>query len=217
MKTLLQTKWMSALLLVVSFALIYNPWIKFPYTFCVIIAFILLATFLQDGNLKALNFKTIGVRQIGIIAACYLLLEFSMDFIVDPIINRICGESADYSMFAALQGRTDKYVEWLFKMWISAAIGEEMLFRGFAFAQLQRIIGDRKIPIVLISAAMFALPHLYQGVAGLLSTFVFGIAFALIYMRYKNLWINIIVHGLIDTVFLTLSYLGLLGFYDLLW
>jgi len=87
MKTLLQTKWMSALLLVVSFALIYNPWIKFPYTFCVIIAFILLATFLQDGNLKALNFKTIGVRQIGIIAACYLLLEFSMDFIVDPIIN----------------------------------------------------------------------------------------------------------------------------------
>jgi len=217
MKALLQTKWVSLVFLTISFLLIYNPWIKFPYTFCVIIIYVFFITYLQDGNFKALNFRSIGLKQIKIIAICYLLLEFSLDYIFDPIINWLCNEEADYSMFAPIRGNTGLYVEWLFKMWISAAFGEELLFRAFAFSQLKRILGDRKLILVLISALMFCIPHLYQGIAGVLSTFVFGIAFAFIYFRFKNIWINIIVHGLIDTVFLTLSYLGWLEFYNLLY
>ena len=213
----LNSKWASALLLVVSFLLIYNPLVSFPYTFVTIIAFVLLATYLQDGNLTALRFRPLGVRELKVILVGYLCLELSIDFIIDPIINRICGESADYSMFSALQGRTGLYLGWLLKMWISAAFGEELLFRAFAFAQLGRVVGNKNYIIVLVSALMFCIPHLYQGIAGLMSTFVFGIAFALIYMRYKNIWINIIIHGLIDSVFLTLSYLGYLEFYTLLW
>jgi|GEM_PF-6405420 membrane protease YdiL (CAAX protease family) len=53
-------------------------------------------------------------------------------------------------------------------MWISAAIGEELLFRAFAFAQLKKVLGDKKIVIVLLSALMFCLPHLYQGLQVLL-------------------------------------------------
>lgn len=217
MRVLLQTKWMSLILLIISFLLIYNPLVGFPYTFCIVIMYVFLMTYLQNGDLKSLNFRHMGFRQIKIIAICYLLLEFSVDYVFDPIINWLCNESADYSMFAPIKGNTELYVEWLFKMWISAAFGEELLFRAFAFSQLKRVIGDRKLIIVLISALMFCIPHLYQGVAGLLSTFVFGIAFGYIYFRFKNIWINIIVHGLIDTAFLTLSYLGWLEFYNLLW
>lgn len=217
MHTVLQSRWASFVLLAFSFLLIYNPWVKFPYTFCVISVFILLMTYLQDGNLRSLNFKRIGWKELKIILLCYLVLELSVDFIFDPIINWLCGESADYSMFAPIEGRTSLYLEWLVKMWISAAIGEELLFRAFAFSQLKRVIGDRKAIIVLLSAILFCIPHLYQGIAGLLSTFVFGIAFGLIYLKWKNIWINIIIHGIIDTVFLTLSYLGLLEFYTLLW
>jgi membrane protease YdiL (CAAX protease family) len=216
MKKVLQNKWVSLLVLIVAFLLIYNPWTKFPFTFCVIIAFVLLMAYLQDGDFKSLNFKSIGLKEVKIIVICYLLLELSADFIFDPIINWACNETADYSAFSHIKGDTQSYFEWLLKMWISAAIGEELLFRGFVFTQLKRVIGDRKIIIVILSAVLFCIPHLYQGIVGLLSTFVFGIAFALIYMKFKNIWINIIVHGLIDTVFLTLSYLGMLEFYNFL-
>lgn len=213
MKTLLQNKFASLLLLIVAYLIIYIPWFRFPYTFCVIILFVLGATYMQDGSLRSLNFRRIGPREIKIILLSYLVLEISMDVIIDPIINRICNEPADYSMFAPLEGNTKLYLEWLGKMWISAAVGEELLFRGFVYSQLKRAFGERKILFVVVSALLFCVPHLYQGIAGLLSTAVFGIAFALLYLKFKNMWINIIVHGLVDTLFLTLSYLGLTHIY----
>jgi membrane protease YdiL (CAAX protease family) len=217
MKNILQKKVSSLLLLTAAFLMIYMPGIGFPYTFCLISSFVLLSIFLQDGNLQSLNFKKIGGKELKTIILCYLALELSIDFLIDPLINWICNESADYSMFSSIKGNTSLYLSWLMKMWISAAIGEELLFRAFTFSQMQRVIGDRKTIIVMLSALMFSLPHLYQGIPGLLSTFVFGIAFALIYAKFKNIWINIIVHGLVDTLFLTLSYLGLTEFYSLLW
>ncbi|ALR31710.1 hypothetical protein ATE47_14855 [Chryseobacterium sp. IHB B 17019] len=213
-KVLLNNKWIAMLLLAIAFALIYNPFTKFPYTFCIIIAVILLFTYLQDKNLKSLNFKKIGFSEIKIIIICYLTLELSMDFIFQPLVSRIFNEPADYSSFKILEGNPKMYLKWLFNMWISAAIGEELLFRGFAFSQLKRVFGEKKILLVVLSAILFSLPHLYQGISGLVMTFLFGLTFGFIYLKFKNIWINIIIHGLIDTVFLTLSYYGLTDFYS---
>ena len=102
-------------------------------------------------------------------------------------------------------------------MWISAALGEELLFRAYAFAQLKNIFGERKHLIVLLSSLLFCLPHLYQGAAGIIMTFVFGIAFGLLYMKLRHIWVNVIVHGLIDTLFLTLSYGGYWDWYNISW
>lgn len=187
MKLLLQNKWMSLLLLIIAFSLIYNPLTKFPYTFCVIIVFILIATYLQNGNLKELNFKKLDHHAVKIIVCSYLVLELSVDFIVQSLVNLLCNEPADYSTFAHMEGHASQYFKWLYRMWISAAIGEELLFRAFAFPQLKNLFGNKKVLIVILSALMFCLPHLYQGIAGLIMTFVFGIAFALLYMRYQNL------------------------------
>ncbi|CAA7391738.1 CPBP family intramembrane glutamic endopeptidase [Chryseobacterium fistulae] len=214
LKVLLNNKWIALLLLVIAFSLIYNPYTKFPYTFCIIIIVILFFTYLQEGNLKNLNFRNIGLLEIKRIMICYLILEFSMDFIFQPLVSTIFSEPADYSSFKTIEGNSQKYFKWLFNMWISAAIGEELLFRGFAFLQLRKLCKDKNILTVLLSAVMFSLPHLYQGISGLAMTFLFGLAFGLIYLKFQNIWINIIVHGLIDTVFLTLSYYGLTEFYS---
>lgn len=217
MSLLLHNKWMSLILLAIGFSLIYNPLTKFPYTFCVIILFIVIVTYLRDDNLKALNFRKIGFKELKIIIISYIALELSVDFILQPLVNWLCSEPADYSTFEHVKGDNLQYFKWLYRMWISAAIGEELLFRAFAFAQLKSIFGDKKIIVAVISAVMFCLPHLYQGTAGLIMTFLFGIAFAFLYIKFNNIWINIIVHGLIDTVFLTLSYLGYLKFYQFIW
>lgn len=209
-------KWISILFLVIAMTLIKNPFTKFPFTFIVIILFVLVATFFQDGNFKNLNFKNIGVREFKIIILAYIILELMMDFIIQPTVSFVFNEPADYSSFKSIEGNTALYFKWLFNMWISAAVGEELLFRGYVFSQLKRIMGSKKIIIIILSAILFSVPHLYQGISGLVMTFLFGIFFALLYNKYQNIWINIIVHGFIDTLFLTLSYLGYINFYNLL-
>jgi len=217
MKPILKNKWISFIVLAVAFLLIYNPLTKFPYTFCLIILYILIATYFQDGSLKELNFKPLNFRSAKIILISYLTLELGVDFIVQPIVNWLCNETADYSSFAHIQGDASRYLKWLGSIWISAALGEELLFRAFAFAQLKNMFGKKKGWIVLLSSLMFCLPHLYQGIAGLIMTFIFGIFFSFLYLKYHNIWINIIVHGLIDSAFLTLSYFGYIKFYQFIW
>lgn len=196
-----------------TFALIYNPLTKFPYTFIVIIAVLLLVTFMQDGNLKNLNFKTLDGKAILTILVCYICLELTADFIFQPMATWIFKEPADYSMFNFIKGNQPAYFKYLLYMWISAAIGEELFFRAFAFSQLGKLLPAYPYLTLFASAVLFCLPHLYQGLSGLFMTFIFGLAFGMIYLKYKNIWINIIVHGLIDTLFLTLSYMGLMSFY----
>ena len=209
----LNTKLAAFLLFAFTFGFIFNPWTKFPYTFIIIILIIFLFTYLQDGNLKALNFKKINFKTMGIIVVAYAVLELSMDFFFQPFMNKIFSEPADYSSFEMLKGNSAMYFKYLIFMWISAAVSEELLFRAFAFSQFRRIFGDRKIILLILSAVLFALPHLYQGSVGLAMTFLFGLAFGWIYLKYQNIWINIIVHGLIDTLFLTLAYFGQLSYY----
>lgn len=209
-------KWIAILFLVIAMALIKNPFTKFPFTFIFIILFVLVTIFFQDGNLKDLNFKKVELREFKIIILAYVILELLMDFVIQPAVSFVCNEPADYSSFKIIEGNNALYFKWLFNMWVSAAIGEELLFRGYVFSQLKRIIGNKKIVIIIISAILFSVPHLYQGLSGLVMTFLFGIFFAMLYNKYQNIWINIIVHGLIDTLFLTLSYLGYTNFYNLL-
>ena len=211
----MREKLIPILLLFGTFSLIYNPFTKFPFTFLLIIIVILIVTYVQEGTLKGLHFKTIKSRDFGIILISYALLELSMDFLFQPLVNRIFNEPADYSSFKIIEGKPYQYIKWLLNMWISAAIGEELFFRSFAFLQLRKIFNNNNIIVVISSSILFCLPHLYQGYAGLAMTFLFGLAFGFIYLKYKNIWVNIIVHGLIDSVFLTLSYLGLTDFYFL--
>ncbi|MFL9843449.1 CPBP family intramembrane glutamic endopeptidase [Flavobacterium rhizosphaerae] len=212
--TLIKNKWIALLLLTIPVAMANFPIAKFPVKFIIITAVVFVFTWLQNGSLRPLNFKKLSLKDLGIIIITYIALELVMDFAIQPLISFLFNEPADYSTFAVLEGNTPKYLKYLFYMWISAAIGEEVLYRGFIFAQLEKLIGNKKFVIILISAILFAIPHLYLGIAGVVSTFVFGLAFGLLYARYKNIWINIIVHGLIDTLFLTLAYFGEIGFYE---
>jgi CAAX protease family protein len=211
---LLDTKLGALFALAFCYGLIYNPLTRFPWTFGAIILAVLGFTYLQEKSLAALHFKKLQWRDLGTIVLVYLSLEIVMDFAVQPLVNQLFPEPVDYTAFDSLKGNTPKFFKYLLYMWLSAAVGEELLFRAFVFAQFRKIIGDQKTVILLLSAVVFSLPHLYQGYAGLMVTFLFGLAFGAIYLKFKNIWINIIVHGLVDTLFLTLAYLDLLSFYS---
>ena len=98
--------------------------------------------------------------------------------------------------------------------WLSAALGEELLWRGFLIDRLSRLPGltGRTVPVLLIHAVFFSLPHAYQGAGGMLVTGLVGIYLGWLRLRMRgNLWAGIFAHGLVDTAMLCLAYADSLG------
>ncbi|RPF71062.1 CPBP family intramembrane glutamic endopeptidase [Aurantiacibacter spongiae] len=109
------------------------------------------------------------------------------------------------------------FVLWVIAVsWAAAGFGEELLWRGFLMDRLSRLPGlRRRAPAVLvIQAALFGLPHVYQGWGGVIVTGVVGLLFGIIRLRQRgNLWAAIIAHAAVDTVVMASAYAGELGWY----
>jgi len=82
---------------------------------------------------------------------------------------------------------------------ITAGICEEFLYRGFAMAALSRAALPVWV-VVLISAALFGLAHLYQGRGGLVSTLVIGVVFGAARIAYDGLLPVMVWHFAVDAV-----------------
>ena len=85
----------------------------------------------------------------------------------------------------------------------TAGVSEEFLYRGFVFAALVRMIVNYGPPFAasaILSSAMFALAHYYQGRRGMLTTFVVGLAFATIRIWTGSLVPVVLAHIGIDLI-----------------
>ena len=88
------------------------------------------------------------------------------------------------------------------------ALAEETIFRGYLLLRLLPILRS-KTAAVLVSSAIFAVGHGYEGSAGLATVGVMGAVFALIYLWRGSLVAPIVMHFLQD--FLSIVLLPLLG------
>lgn len=85
-------------------------------------------------------------------------------------------------------------VYYCFLLLLFAPILEEFMFRKLFLDRLM-VLGTR--PAILISAVLFALPHLIsQGPAQVFYTFVLGLSFAYVTVRTRKLWPAILLHSL---------------------
>lgn len=101
--------------------------------------------------------------------------------------------------------------------WGSAAFGEEMLWRGFFMDRLSRLdaLSGKTGLIVIVQAIVFALPHAYQGMGGVVVTGSVGLLLGWLRMHYRgNLWLLIIAHGLVDTTMMTAGYFDAFALID---
>jgi membrane protease YdiL (CAAX protease family) len=88
------------------------------------------------------------------------------------------------------------------------AVTEETIFRGYLMLRFEATTSSRAIA-VLLSAAIFALGHGYEGSAGVVTVGAMGLAFALVYLWRKSLVAPIVMHFVQD--FVTVVLVALLG------
>ena len=143
----------------------------------------------------------------GILAGFAMLIVSKL--LLTPIAEAITGIPRDLSAFDDVRGDLKVYLALMPRIWIGAAICEEIVFRAFLIGRLEAAFGGASrvatAGAVMLSSALFGLAHAYQGPTGVLVTGTLGLVFACVYAYGgRNLWLNIVVHGVYDTLSLGL-------------
>jgi len=87
---------------------------------------------------------------------------------------------------------------------ITAAVGEELIFRGYLIPRLQLYFKSIWAPVI-ISALLFGLAHASYGtISNTLGPLYIGLVFGWYYQKYRNIKVLMICHFIIDFVALFL-------------
>ncbi len=130
--------------------------------------------------------------------------------LVMPILNRLTGQTIDYSGFASLQGNLGQLLFMLAYSWTLAAVGEELVYRGYIQKLLGDLFGSGTIGVVLtiaISSVIFGLAHTEQGLVGVTVSTIDALFFCWLKRKFNNnLWATILAHGFGNTIGLVVFY-----------
>lgn len=159
----------------------------------------------QRGNLKALPLLVVAPLVSGMMFILYW-------YVLIPVVTYLTGQPMDFSLFESYKGNLQAILSIFPFVWISAAFGGEILFRGYLMRQFTKFFGSSKMSVVLnivILGVIFGWIHSYQGISGQIVTGIIGAMLATIFhLRKDDLWFNVAVHGFFDTIALVLVYLG---------
>ncbi|MEN5060327.1 CPBP family intramembrane glutamic endopeptidase [Luteimonas sp. TWI1416] len=149
---------------------------------------------------------------LGWTAALVVLVAGIVDPVLEPLVDRLTGTPVDYSGYGALRGNLPMARDLVLGAWLSATLGEELVFRAFLMHQLTALLRTTRAGdalAILAGGVVFGLMHADQGLAGIVLTGLVGGLFCAAYLRSgRNLWALVLAHGLIDTWGVTTLYLG---------
>jgi len=129
---------------------------------------------------------------------------------IDRITSGVLGMEVDLSHFDAVHGNLANF---LILLAIGIGVGgilEELTFRGFVVGWGTALLGERaQVWLVLLSATVFGLAHMYQDWAGVISTGLTGamIGFLYLYARRKLL-VPMLAHATVNVIGITMLYFG---------
>ena len=159
---------------------------------------------------KLMVFPQAVIVSIGFVIAVGTVLVLANIFEISALAQ--VSEDVE-SRFGEVRDNLPKFLMWLGIIWVSAAFGEEMFFRGYLVTRLQEALPSSllaTIITILIPALIFGYGHYdYQGFRGFVMTALIGLSFGISYILLKkNLWPIILVHGVVDSLAFTAIYMG---------
>jgi len=156
---------------------------------------LIIATVRHDGG----NMPTIGLGRFTL-DKLFIGLAFFIASGMILSLTALIVEYFDLGNFrdptALLPTTTEGRIVWGI-LTVIVAFTEEMTFRGFALTRLERILKNRTLTVLVVSVA-FSAGHLYQGFGGVIVIFVYGIMFALLFIKTGSIWPGIVAHFLQD-------------------
>jgi membrane protease YdiL (CAAX protease family) len=83
---------------------------------------------------------------------------------------------------------------------VTVGVFEETVYRGFLVAVGVGVFGLPALVAAVVSLALFALAHVYQGWYGVLSSAVVGALLTMLYAMSGTLLFSMVVHAVVDVV-----------------
>jgi membrane protease YdiL (CAAX protease family) len=130
--------------------------------------------------------------------------------LVMPVLNRLTGDEQDLTDLLDVEGDLGLLLVFLVLTWTVAAIGEEVVYRGFLPTRITDVTGRGAAGVlvaVLGSSVLFGLAHTEQGTIGVAVTFLDALLFTWLRLRYATLWASVLAHGFNNTIGLVALYL----------
>lgn len=187
--------------------------IAFGYSIPILI-FIWLFLKRQKENFESLgfSFKRFGIKPILIGVLSGIVIFSFLTWIFFPLLEKVTDLApVNLGDFAKLKGNTGFYIFLLFMSWIIGGFYEELVFHGFIFSRLEKIMAGNYATIIsfLLTNLIFALYHLQLGTSGVINALIAGAFYQALMLYYKrNMWYAIICHAVYDTIALTFIYGG---------
>jgi len=170
-------------------------------------------------RLRGMRWKDVGFTRpsswkvallIGLLAG--VIIEAFELFISQPLLARWLGKMPDLSAFSAVHGHLKIAIIYILLIWILAAFGEELVYRGYLLnrlAGLFRFTRSGWAMSLIVIAIVFGSSHTGQGSTGIMENVWDGLLLGAVYLACgRNLTAAIVAHGVTDTVDLLLMYLG---------
>ncbi|WP_299106746.1 CPBP family intramembrane glutamic endopeptidase [uncultured Tenacibaculum sp.] len=210
-KRLLTSKLTPIIAITLCFVLYLSGYFQMVYA--AIILVIASAVEYKKELFNSLGFqhKNFNVKNLLIIAPLLGTAIFLFYYYVMlPSVTYLTGQPIDLSVLKTYTNSLPSTLSLLALIWVSAAFGEEIVFRGYLMRQFTKFFGSSKISLViniLLLGFIFGWIHAYQGISGQILAGITGMLLAIIFhIRKSDLWFNIAVHGFVDTVALIFIY-----------
>ena len=173
--------------------------------------FVLLMLWLRKSNVQDLGLRrpSSWLKTVLLGVAAVIIILTVQALLVQPLLRQMFPQPPDFSRFHNLNPY--QLVGWIAAGWVMGGFVEELI-RAYLIYRIVDLVGNSGagwICAVLVSSLFYALNHTYQGFAGAIGVIVSCVGFGFLYLlRKRNLWSNIICHGLNDTLAFIGVFLG---------
>ncbi|HEX7418463.1 MAG TPA: CPBP family intramembrane glutamic endopeptidase [Thermoanaerobaculia bacterium] len=139
-----------------------------------------------------------------------IVFGITFKLVMKTIVMPLLGAPPINPAYHYLAGNTAALPGIIFVMIVVAGFGEEMVFRGYMFERLGKLLGSSVVAttsIVILTSIVWGAEHLYdQGLAGAEQAMIVGLVYGTIFAKTRQIWMLMIAHAAFDIAAVAIIY-----------